>query len=78
MSIVRTCLNLFAGDTVIVRCAHDFHLHLSGERATSGAVITARGSDGEAYLSVPYSGLWSVVLDTKSDAPEHSISYLPA
>ncbi|MBW7982971.1 hypothetical protein [Enterobacillus tribolii] len=77
MSIVRTCLNLFAGDTVIVRCTHDFHLHLTGERATQSAVITARGN-GEAYLSVPYSGLWNVVLDTKSDAPEHSISYQPA
>lgn len=77
MSIVRTCLNLFAGDTVIVRCAHDFHIHLAGERATQGAVVTARGS-GSAYLSVPYSGLWNVVLDTKSDTPEHSISYQPA
>lgn len=31
-----------------------------------------------AYLAVPYSGVWNVLIDSHSQTLEHSISYVPA
>ncbi|MNW69179.1 hypothetical protein D3C74_481260 [compost metagenome] len=31
-----------------------------------------------AYLTVPYSGKWKVLIDSHSKSLEHSISYVPA
>ena len=31
-----------------------------------------------AYLTVPYSGTWNVLIDSHSQSLEHSISYVPA
>ncbi|ATA22131.1 hypothetical protein EDC48_110141 [Gibbsiella quercinecans] len=85
MSIVRTCLSLFGGDTVIVRCSDSFRISMINEpqndginkQASSANVISTR-ADGEVYLNVPYTGVWNFVIDAESSAPEHSIRYLPA
>lgn len=31
-----------------------------------------------AYMTVPYSGTWNVLIDSHSQSLEHSISYVPA
>jgi hypothetical protein len=85
MSVIRTRLKLFGGDTVVVHCSEKCNIHLLSEgqqqeTQASPAVGDAMAVSGRAtaYLGVPYSGLWSVVIDAKSDSPEHSVSYLPA
>jgi len=85
MSIIRTRLQLFGGDTVVVHCAEKCNIHLLSEnqQTTHNSVlgfgdILGVSDQANAYLGVPYSGLWSVVIDAKSENPEHSISYLPA
>lgn len=85
MSIIRTRLNLFGGDTVVVHCSEKCNIHLFCESQQLnhrsvigfGDILGVSDSDS-AYLGVPYSGLWNVVIDAKSDSPEHSISYLTA
>ncbi|GKW06593.1 hypothetical protein [Pectobacterium versatile] len=37
-----------------------------------------RHAEGEVYLTVPYTGIWDVVIRAKNDTPEHSITYFPA
>ncbi|WP_224557638.1 hypothetical protein [Pectobacterium versatile] len=37
-----------------------------------------RHAEGEVYLTVPYTGVWDVVIRAKNDTPEHSITYFPA
>ncbi|AOR65166.1 hypothetical protein [Pectobacterium wasabiae] len=85
MSVIRTCLSLFGGDTVIVRCANTFEVKMSnGEQETmaeensdmQGSIC--RYAEGEVYLTVPYTGVWDVVIRAKNDTPEHSITYFPA
>ncbi|WCF13256.1 hypothetical protein N4G58_04965 [Edwardsiella piscicida] len=52
MSVVHTRLNLFGGDTLIVRCAHRFSVHLASDEnphlqqaaATSSASPSPQGS----------------------------------
>ncbi|WP_410016585.1 DUF1883 domain-containing protein [Sodalis sp. C49] len=85
MSIIRTRLKLFGGDTVVVHCSQKCNIHLLCENqqptepsALGFSDIPGVSNRATAYLGVPYSGLWSVVIDAKSESPEHSVSYLPA
>ncbi|AIK13933.1 hypothetical protein WCU81_02910 [Pectobacterium atrosepticum] len=85
MSVIRTCLSLFGGDTVIVRCANTFEVKMSnGEQETMTEKNSAtqdsicRHAEGEVYLTVPYTGTWDVVIRARNDTPEHSITYFPA
>ncbi|WP_413734411.1 DUF1883 domain-containing protein [Sodalis sp. RH21] len=85
MSIIRTRLKLFGGDTVVVHCSEKCNIHLLCENQPSTNHSTLGFGDilgvsdrASAYLGVPYSGLWSVVIDAQSESPEHSVSYLPA
>ncbi|MCV9877263.1 hypothetical protein [Brenneria izbisi] len=85
MSVIRTCLSLFGGDTVIVRCSNVFELQMvSGEQAESARNQTAMpdmisvSAENEIYLTVPYTGNWDLIIKAKNDTPEHSISYFPA
>ncbi|MER0048425.1 hypothetical protein ABRP56_18830 [Pectobacterium odoriferum] len=85
MSVIRTCLSLFGGDTVIVRCANTFEVQMSNGKqetmteensATQGFIC--RHAEDEVYLTVPYTGVWDVVIRAKNGTPEHSITYFPA
>lgn len=85
MSVIRTCLSLFGGDTVIVRCTNTFEVKMSSSEqetmteensATQDSIC--RHAEGEVYLTVPYTGIWDVVIRAKNDTPEHSITYFPA
>ncbi|WP_114194071.1 DUF1883 domain-containing protein [Edaphovirga cremea] len=85
MPIVRARLSLFGGDTVVVRCSDSCHIHLMCEGESSPKQASRGFGDilgvndrKTAYLGVPYSGFWNVVIDTNCDSLEHSISYLPA
>ncbi|MCL2895614.1 hypothetical protein [Brenneria tiliae] len=85
MSVIRTCLSLFGGDTVIVRCANTFDLQMiNGSPVTNPQHKTAEkdaisvSAEGEVYLTVPYTGEWDLIINAKNDTPEHSISYFPA
>ncbi|MEE3649412.1 MULTISPECIES: hypothetical protein [unclassified Brenneria] len=85
MSVIRTCLSLFGGDTVIVRCANAFELQMvNGAHATDPQnknvmqdAISVR-AENEIYLTVPYTGDWDLIINAKNDTPEHSITYFPA
>ena len=85
MSVIRTRLKLFGGDTVVVHCSEKCNIHLLSENRRQesqsllgfGDILGVNGQ-ATAYLGVPYSGLWSVVIDAQSESLEHSISYLPA
>jgi len=85
MSVIRTRLKLFGGDTVVVHCSEECQIQLLPENQQQGNHILAEICDflnvnkrATAYLGVPYSGLWNVVIDAKSESPEHSVRYLPA
>ncbi|WP_409160687.1 hypothetical protein [Pectobacterium sp. B2J-2] len=85
MSVIRTCLSLFGGDTVIVRCANIFEVQMSNgeqealaEKNSATQDSICRRAEGEVYLTVPYTGIWDVVIRAKNDTPEHSITYFPA
>ncbi|ELY3802019.1 hypothetical protein [Cronobacter sp. 153480017-3] len=81
MARVKASLKLFGGDTVVVRCSANCHIHLmsAGERAKrAGADILSVQNRNSAYISVPYSGVWDVLIDSHSQTLEHSISYVPA
>ncbi|MEC5321383.1 hypothetical protein VSX61_20990 [Brenneria populi subsp. brevivirga] len=86
MSVIRTCMSLFGGDTLIVRCSNAFDLEMiSGSHHTTGAQNEAAMQDAisvsaenEVYLTVPYTGDWDLIIHAKNDTPEHSISYFPA
>ncbi|ARD38355.1 hypothetical protein AAGU66_07780 [Edwardsiella ictaluri] len=83
MSVVHTHLNLFGGDTLIVRCAHAFSVHLASDenphlQQASATASVNQPSYGELYLSIPFNGLWSLIIDAQGDTAEHSIRYLPA
>ncbi|MFT8210153.1 MAG: hypothetical protein ACMZI0_05320 [Symbiopectobacterium sp.] len=82
MSVIRTCLNLFGGDTVIVRCSNSFNIHMSD--STPELNITPEvvqnnsiSAENEVYLTVPYTGEWNLTIHAKNDTSEHSISYFP-
>ncbi|WP_416352616.1 hypothetical protein [Edwardsiella ictaluri] len=81
MSVVHTHLNLFGGDTLIVRCAHAFSVHLASDenphlQQASATASVNQPSYGELYLSIPFSGLWSLIIDAQGDSGRafHSLS----
>ena len=43
----------------------------------NGDILSVQERDS-AYLTVPYSGTWNVLIDSHSQSLEHSISYVPA
>lgn len=47
-------------------------------RPNAQADILSVQNRASAYLSVPYSGIWSVLIDSHSQSLEHSISYVAA
>lgn len=81
MAMVKTTLKLFGGDTVVVRCSDKCHIHLMSAKdraqSTSADILSVEDSSS-AYLTVPYSGLWNVLIDSHSQSLEHSVSYVPA
>lgn len=81
MALVKTSLKLFGGDTVVVHCSENCHIHLMSEKKHAAHaqtdVLSVEGSSS-AYLAVPYSGIWNVLIDSHSQSLEHSISYVPA
>ena len=72
MAMVKASLTLFGGDTLVVRCSERCHIHLM-----SANILSVQDRDS-AYLTVPYSGTWNVLIDSHSQSLEHSISYVPA
>ncbi|WP_058913035.1 DUF1883 domain-containing protein [Entomohabitans teleogrylli] len=79
MALVKASLKLFGGDTVVVRCSDKCHIHLMSERETPAEldVLSVQGCS-DAYLTVPWSGTWKVLIDSHNQSLEHSISYVPA
>ena len=81
MAQVKASLTLFGGDTVVVRCSEQCHIHLMSTKArvaqTQSDILSVQNRDS-AYLTVPYSGTWNVLIDSHSQSLEHSISYVPA
>lgn len=79
MALVKTTLKLFGGDTVVVRCSDKCHIHLmSAKASTDEADILSVQDRSSAYLTVPYRGLWNVLIDSRSQSLEHSVSYVAA
>ncbi len=81
MAMVKASLTLFGGDTVVVRCSERCHIHLmSAKKQASDEqtdILSVRNREN-AYLTVPYSGTWNVLIDSHSQSLEHSISFVPA
>lgn len=79
--MVKASLTLFGGDTVVVRCSERCHIHLMSAQKSAckqGADILSVQNEEKAYLTVPYSGTWNVLIDSHSRSLEHSISYVAA
>ena len=75
MARVKTSLKLFGGDTVVVRC----RIHLmstKGQKQSQADILTVQ--DDKAWLPVPYTGTWDVLIDSHSQSLEHSVSYVAA
>lgn len=81
MALVKASLKLFGGDTVVVRCSERCHIHLMSEKnhvkATQTDILSVQDRDN-AWLTVPYTGTWNVLIDSHSQSLEHSISYIAA
>lgn len=85
MSVISTCLNLFGGDTVIVRCPNTFDIHMTQATSDVPCAMNVEQSnnisisaENEVYFTVPYTGEWNLTIHAKNNTPEHSISYFPA
>ncbi len=81
MALVKASLTLFGGDTVVVRCSESCHIHLMSAKSPSANAqtdILSVQDRNSAYLTVPYSGTWNVLIDSHSQSLEHSISYVAA
>ncbi|MTH46289.1 DUF1883 domain-containing protein [Intestinirhabdus alba] len=81
MALVKASLTLFGGDTVIVRCSAPSRIHLMSDQAQSKETLcdTLSVQDRHsAWLTVPYTGVWNIVIDSRSQSLEHSISYVAA
>ncbi|XTZ40520.1 DUF1883 domain-containing protein [Salmonella enterica] len=81
MALVKASLKLFGGDTVVVRCSTNCHIHLMSEKGHTSSArtdILSVQNRASAYLAVPYSGVWDVLIDSHSQSLEHSISYVAA
>jgi hypothetical protein len=81
MALVKASLKLFGGDTVVVRCSERCHIHLMSEKNhvkdTQSDILSVQDRDN-AWLTVPYTGTWNVLIDSHSQSLEHSISYIAA
>ena len=81
MALVKASLKLFGGDTVVVRCSERCHIHLMSEKNhvkdTQSDILSVQDRDN-AWLTVPYTGSWNVLIDSHSQSLEHSISYIAA
>ncbi|KNC88826.1 DUF1883 domain-containing protein [Trabulsiella odontotermitis] len=81
MALVKASLTLFGGDTVVVRCSERCHIHLMSAKnrasETQTDILSVQNREN-AFLTVPYSGTWNVLIDSHSQSLEHSISYVPA
>lgn len=80
MALVKASLKLFGGDTVVVRCSERCHIHLMSNKAprkTHADILSVQDKDN-AWLTVPYTGTWEVLIDSHSQSLEHSISYVAA
>lgn len=77
MAMVKASLTLFGGDTVVVRCSERCHIHLMSAKSSSCDILSVQNQES-AYLTVPYSGTWNVLIDSHSQSLEHSISYVAA
>ncbi|MCH2698614.1 MULTISPECIES: DUF1883 domain-containing protein [Citrobacter] len=81
MALVKASLKLFGGDTVVVRCSERCHIHLMNEKNhvkdTQSDILSVQDRDN-AWLTVPYTGVWNVLIDSHSQSLEHSISYIAA
>ncbi|WP_392430503.1 hypothetical protein [Edwardsiella piscicida] len=57
MSVVHTRLNLFGGDTLIVRCAHRFSVHLASDEnphlQQAAAILSQPVAPGGALSQYP-------------------------
>ena len=79
MALVKTSLKLFGGDTVVVRCSERCHIHLMNSKTqkTQADILSVQNRDN-AWLTVPYTGTWEVLIDSHSQSLEHSISFVAA
>ena len=81
MALVKASLKLFGGDTVVVRCSERCHIHLMSEKNhvkdTQSDILSVQDRDN-AWLTVPDTGVWNVLIDSHSQSLEHSISYIAA
>ncbi|MBJ3815521.1 hypothetical protein F9C28_11415 [Shimwellia pseudoproteus] len=77
MAVVKASLKLFGGDTVVVRCSENCHIHLMSDGSSNADIFSVENQDN-AYLAIPYSGIWRVLIDSHSQSLEHSISYVAA
>ncbi|KFC12079.1 hypothetical protein GTGU_00373 [Trabulsiella guamensis ATCC 49490] len=81
MALVKASLTLFGGDTVVVRCSERCHIHLMSAKhrasETQTDILSVQNREN-AFLTVPYSGTWNVLIDSHSQSLEHSISYVAA
>ncbi len=81
MALVKASLRLFGGDTVVVRCSERCHIHLMSAKERTqdlqSDILSVQDREN-AYLTVPYSGTWNVLIDSHSQSLEHSISYVAA
>ncbi len=75
--MVKASLTLFGGDTVVVRCSERCHIHLMSAKSNNSDILSVQNRES-AYLTVPYSGTWNVLIDSHSQSLEHSISYVAA
>lgn len=81
MAMIKASLTLFGGDTVVVRCSERCQIHLLSAKEQPGDIrtdIISVQNRENAFLTVPYSGTWNVLIDSHSQSLEHSISYVPA
>ena len=79
MARVKTSLKLFGGDTVVVRCSERCRIHLmstKGQKQSQADILTVQ--DDKAWLTVPYTVTWDVLIDSHSQSLEHSVSYVAA
>ncbi|MGV0175335.1 hypothetical protein ACUYUP_012945 [Enterobacter hormaechei] len=79
MARVKTSLKLFGGDTVVVRCSERCRIHLmstKGQKQSQADILTVQ--DDKAWLTVPYTSTWDVLIDSHSQSLEHSVSYVAA
>ncbi|MEG7490204.1 hypothetical protein V6E43_01535 [Enterobacter hormaechei] len=79
MARVKTSLKLFGGVTVVVRCSERCRIHLmstKGQKQSQADILTVQ--DDKAWLTVPYTGTWDVLIDSHSQSLEHSVSYVAA